>query len=203
MKVIVAVPTLIRYDLLRDFMASCEAGSRAPDCYYIVDNGRSLPQASAPSNAIVHTPPRNLGVAASWNHILRLQPPDTHVIIASDDVLMPERAIEELISKVRPGEAMHIRVFDEHAYTIFLQTPEVVEAVGWYDEQFYPAYWEDVDYDRRIRLAGVRTVDLGYKLDSKPSRTLAAAPAALRSQIRSGFAANERYYNAKWASPEN
>jgi GT2 family glycosyltransferase len=192
-------------------IASAERGTRPPDEYYIVDNGGKLDLAELMERmnravtVTVMSPPKNLGVAASWNRLLEIGGlHQAHVIIANDDVVIPETAVDRMVelAEKRDGEAVHIRVWDPPRYGLFLQTPEVARRVGLYDEKFYPAYWEDIDYERRMELAVIPRVHLGYERTDPGSRTLATASHELKTEINRGFENNKAYYRSKWGGPK-
>lgn len=152
-----AVPTLVNYDGLARLVASAETGSLTPTGYIIVDNsGKLLSSASYPSklsivadngkSLSVITPGKNIGVAAAWNRILDLREP---VIIANDDITLGTKQFEEMARDL----ASH--PFVGNGWCLFGQTPECTDRVGFYDENFYPAYYEDSDYSARMARAGV------------------------------------------------
>ncbi len=161
---LLGVPTLNRYDLLGRLIASAEAGTLKPSAYLIVDNGRRFneeaPRMPGVAAAItrgveirVLSPDTNLGVAASWNALLD-QP--ERIVISNDDVELGADTLEILA-----------RALTEHAFVIadgganangwclFAQTRACFERIGPYDENFYPAYFEDSDYLQRMHLAGM------------------------------------------------
>jgi GT2 family glycosyltransferase len=154
---ILGVPTLSRYDLLEKLIASAERGSVRPSAYLIIDNGgKYLPLKSGrlKNNMTIHRPGRNIGVAASWNQILRYaHERGEPAVISNDDVEFKEKTFEELCRAIRlPG----IGLANALGWALFVQSPLTTRVVGPYDENFFPAYYEDVDYERRCALAGVR-----------------------------------------------
>lgn len=200
---ILAIPTLNRYDLCRCLVEHVERTStRKPDRYLIIDNGGSFDGASLGlgDRLTLHQPRENLGVAASWNYALQFAHPDAHVAIVNDDV-MPEPNDLALLygcAESHRGKAIHARV---DCFSFFLQTPETAVEVGYYDEHFWPAYYEDVDYERRLVLAGVNRIDVTPPRRKDPSQTLAGADDALRRTIEDGLRENHDYYCRKWGGP--
>lgn len=147
------IPTLCRYDLLARLLASVEAGSAQPDEYVIIDNGGKLAESglTLPANTrVIHTG-ENLGVARSWNIFLdeaisRNEP----VIISNDDVVFNKNTFVEMVG----GTSRNMFV-EGDGWCLFGQTPECTQKIGHYDEHFFPAYYEDSDYDVRLQRAGV------------------------------------------------
>jgi len=68
-----------------------------------------------------------------------------------------------------------------------------VHHVGLFDDAFYPAYWEDIEYEHRVRAAGIPVVQADIPVHHDNSSTLAAVP----NRIDVTFAANKSYYEAK------
>jgi GT2 family glycosyltransferase len=229
MTLILGVPTLNRYDLLNELVASAERGSLKPDRYYIVDNGGQIDVKVAegklvlPMNrAIVYQPGRNLGVAASWNLILKenyekqfcaeteastdeepiYMAEERTVIIAGDDIVLGDRTLELMVAKARESTRLFICANGASAWSLFLQKPELARKIGWYDEKFWPAYYEDNDYHRRMLLAGE---DYEGAVDAavthKRSSTIEAMSKEERTAFDVEFNKNQRYYGIKWGGP--
>lgn len=147
---ILGVPTLCRYDLLQKLIASVEAGSVQPDRWVIVDNGgKARRQLRLPERGTLIEPGNNLGVAASWNRIVD-EAAGEPVMIVNDDVTLGRDALASLV-----GLSSGSPVTRSHNWSLFVLRPECVAAVGYFDENFYPAYGEDDDYGYRMRLAGL------------------------------------------------
>jgi GT2 family glycosyltransferase len=187
------VPTIVRYDLLGRLLDSAERGSVKPDGYLIVDNGGGLAAAGVrvPENTRIIVPGKNLGVAAAWNLILDAAG-DEPVVISNDDLTLGPGAFATLSAEV----ATHPLV-TAGGWLLFAQAPACTQAVGYYDEGFFPAYYEDTDYARRMALCGFPRRDVRVELAHVGSASIKAQP-LLRSE-RSGA-----YYHAKWGgAPEH
>ena len=157
MRVHLGVPVLRRYDLLRELLLSAQAGTRRPGLTVVVDNGRRADRIAEALAGItlrveVFAPAEPLGVAASWNYLLRRLPEER--IIANDDVIFEPDSIEKIC------ETAGDLIFG-HGYSCFLMRDSATEKIGFFDEAISPgyAYWEDIDYDMRVRLACDRGVD--------------------------------------------
>ncbi len=79
----------------------------------------------------------------------------------------------------------------------FVITRHTLNAVGYFDENIHPAYDEDVDYSRRVDLAGLPKVETGFSGTHVGSATIMADP-GFRAQNGSTHAANDLYYARKW-----
>lgn len=74
------------------------------------------------------------------------------------------------------------------------------DVVGAFDENIWPIYWEDIDWDRRRMLAGlpVHIVEETTAVHAG-SKTSVTVPGLLE-QTNGWFAANEAYYRRKWGA---
>jgi len=144
---ILGVPSLWRYELLDRLIASALAGSRTPDEILVVDNGGKY-EAKDSRVRVIYSG-ENLGVAASWNRLLRAGA----WVISNDDVVFARRTFEELSGALEAGTLFVTGL----GWALFGQRPEVAEKIGYYDERFFPAYYEDDDYEVRLIDAGIAT----------------------------------------------
>lgn len=75
-------------------------------------------------------------------------------------------------------------------------TKKAIETLGYFDQNFWPAYWEDVDYNRRGKLAGLE------KVTARDTYVRHVGSASLRyvpdMQHHRQFLGNRFYYIQKW-----
>ena len=146
----VGIPTVTRYDLLKLTLARLVAGSRRPDRIILIDNGCRFevpPEMPIPIEIV--RPPYNLGVAASWNEILRRS--DGDVAILNDDVFVGPHTLDRMWLTT----GLMVSPISGREFSCFLQRRVLWERIGFYDEGFWPAYHEDADYARRMKLQGI------------------------------------------------
>lgn len=195
------IPTLCRYDLLKELIQSAEQGEQMPDGYIIVDNGGRLTREEvygwmrygsySPVTLDLITPDSNLGVAASWNRIIELAGPED-VIISNDDIVFNSRTFLELIISLRSHDFV-----EGDGWALFGQRSGLTKTVGWYDENFWPAYYEDVDYDLRLAKAGIvphRPLTEPVRHHGWATQTATGNP----DWLREGRERNHAYFLAKW-----
>lgn len=191
---IVAIPTLRRYDRLNLCLQSLFRGDARPREICIVDNGGGFePAARHPRCAVrLIRPDRNLGIAGSWNRIHELYAP-ADVVYCDDDIELGPDVLRALVACpdpfVSPIADRRLR------WSCFLQREPVWHAVGDYDDGFWPDLFADLDYRRRMRLAGLEpTVVEGHA-------------GIIRAGAATGWAAfdwsgwNRRRYVRKWGGP--
>lgn len=148
---ILGVPCLRRVDMLDRFVESVLAGSVVPEKILLVDNSDGAVEKHRLRFARVETiySGSNLGVAASWNRLLKAGA----WVISNDDVVFNRRTFEELSAALDGGKLF----VNGLGWALFGQRPEVAERIGYYDESFFPAYYEDDDYEVRLIDAGIPT----------------------------------------------
>lgn len=148
------IPTLNRYDLLDQLIASAERGSLVPDRYVIIDNGGGYANPSEKVSVI--QPGTNLGVANSWNELINLT--SDIRLICNDDLEFYPTTLEALVDAYQDDRVMYPHSAGLlNAFSCFTLPGQVVGKVGWFDPNISPfyAYFEDNDYAYRMLLLGV------------------------------------------------
>lgn len=207
-RITLAAPCFRRYDLLQKLFESAERGSRKPDQYFVVDNGcrlaglRASGEIRLPENTVVACTGRPNGVAGAWNIAFRENP--DWVIMSNDDVELHEGTVAALEEAANTSDAEFLfPSFSPGAmFCVFLAKRAMLERVGPFDERFYPAYFEDNDYHRRMRLAGVKEMLVdGASYGHFGSATLKSLSALEMEQHHKDFEKNRRFYIDKWGGP--
>jgi hypothetical protein len=94
----------------------------------------------------------NLGVAASWNQILRAFPASPLALLANNDVAFAPGVLRRLLDLADPSDPQLIPLLPgPAAFSAFAITPAAWDRIGLFSEDFYPAYFEDLDYRDRLR----------------------------------------------------
>lgn len=146
MSYIVGVPTLNRYDLLDECIESIWSGSIVPSQVVVIDNGGNYHTKCDKVQII--KPAENIGVAASWNLLHTFS---QHIVICNDDVVFEKDSLESLLAT----EGELVVPNGKIGWSCFKQSNNLWDAVGLYDEMFWPAYFEDNDYRYRMKLKGI------------------------------------------------
>lgn len=94
--------------------------------------------------------PKNYGVAGSWN--MGIAKGAAYTLIVSTSVRFGKslNEVAELIPE-RAGKTMCIY----EGYHMFAISKRLVDKVGTFDENFYPAYGEDQEFGHRLDLVGI------------------------------------------------
>jgi beta-1,4-mannosyl-glycoprotein beta-1,4-N-acetylglucosaminyltransferase len=100
------------------------------------------------------TPPGNIGCSGAWNLIIKSFLMSPYWVIANHDVCFEPGFLEEMVNKAQDPEVgmVHGGPGDrgDGMYDLFLIKDWVVQEFGLFDENFYPGYDEDVDYNVRL-----------------------------------------------------
>lgn len=192
---VVGVPVLNRADLAARMVESVDVAARL----VVVVNGRPdsivphVAEAVAANPAVVDVdwvvPARNLGVAASWNAIIRTHPEAPRWVIVNADITFAAGDLAHVATVEGPG------VWCLKEFAAFALTPDTVDTVGWFDENFHPIYYEDNDYRRRCQLAGVPVVDIESGAKHLTSSTIHSG---FWGHNQRTFPQNGAYYRDKW-----
>jgi GT2 family glycosyltransferase len=211
--------TLNRYDKLENLLKSVETWTLMPDAIYVMDNGGKLEQANflddfgdyeenpefhkflipkEKGEVIILNPGYNMGVGSSWNWFIRLVPSEV-VVISNDDVVLDPEAFENLYKAVEEHPENPIVNETEGSWSLFAQRKSSLKDIGEYDENFWPAYFEDNDYHYRMRQKGFeRHIADGVTFSHETSSTLQAFTEEQMQQHHARFRLNQIYYLEKW-----
>jgi len=186
---VLGVPILVRPDLLQEMFSSLdhEIGRMV-----IVDNGDVIPYDQDPRMTVVR-PGANLGVAASWNHIIKITPDAPWWAIVNFDVVFSPGDLDRLVDRMENGGEVVLL----GGFTAFGISRSAIAKAGWFDENFAPAYFEDNDYDMRCRLTGTPIEALPAGLRHRNSSTLRDSAQAREGNLRT-FKPNKERFKAKW-----
>lgn len=201
--VLFAIPTLNRYQHLTRILNVINDGTVRPGKFLIIDNGGMLVSEvekngwKLPEGCEIFNPGKNLGVAASWNVALRRG--FKYTVIGSDDCIPESDVIEQLVKSAddTKNPTMYSPTYDGKISisVFFLQSKNVTDKVGFYDERFYPGYYEDNDYHRRMKLQGL----IPYSLPFAKARHIDEGGATIRQfDQRKLLRDNEQLYIEKW-----
>ena len=165
MTLCIGIPTINRADLLEQSL--CDLVVRCPSARVIlVDNGQQNLEAMLKrlghdrGRYVVVENETNLGVAGSWNQIAKLawSYGHEHVWIVNDDIVLG-RDEADVLSAIKARPEPRLLLAPDARYASFVLPRAIHELIGDFDEQFYPAYCEDDDYEERLDRAGVPSMD--------------------------------------------
>lgn len=158
------IPVLNRGDLL---MRCVQSVDYPVETLFIINNGtdrgvcgfveqiqrRDIPNASLFGEIHVEQY-KNLGCARSWNHVMRTCPGAW--LMSGNDIQFTPGDIKKIADVLEANQDASIVC--AMGYAVYCMTEIGVKKVGLFDENFYPAYFEDNDHFRRVRLTGAKAV---------------------------------------------
>jgi glycosyltransferase involved in cell wall biosynthesis len=133
--------------------------------------------------------PQNIGVSAAWNIGLKRDHEYTVLLSAS---MMLYGDIEQWLVKANDWG-----VYSYHGWHLVGIRKATVSSVGYFDEKFYPAYYEDNDYHYRMKLKGIEFDRV--LIDATSAGNAMSMHAGV--PVRYGECAN--YYKKKWGGNPN
>lgn len=101
--------------------------------------------------------------------------------------------IRDGLRQMPKPEAAEITPDSAH-FCCFMIKPVTLEQVGWFDEHFFPACFEDTDYIYRIRLSGA----LAQATTAAPHLHYSSVS---QRTVDTRTAVNHGYYQQKWGGP--
>lgn len=197
-KLIVGIPTINRADLLNESLKKYFEDFIETEIV-IVDNGNQ-DIITRENKFFIYRPFENLGVSGSWNMIMDYaeKVKATHVLMLNDDVYLgkDEYSINSMINVF---EKIHF-INSEMNWSSFILSVEGYKKIGKFDENIYPAYFEDNDYCYRMRLLGIERLNTDYlnPVIYRNSQTIQKDP-----NLNLNFSKNRDYYISKWGGEPN
>jgi len=194
MNFVVGIPTINRADLLN------EALKKYAKCWptlkvYILDNGNQDIKTQN-ENQIVFQSEENIGVAASWNFLAEKAFADGYlrVLVLNDDIELDrdEKEIHLALNKYSDHEI----IIQQGTWCSFMLPKVVYDLIGPFDEDFFPAYFEDNDYEYRVK----RNKYTDIKKEPILNPTLYRNSMTIKKdrKLNANFANNRSRYITKW-----
>jgi GT2 family glycosyltransferase len=193
MKLIIGIPTLNRADLLNEALEKYFEDFKDTEIF-IVDNGNQSIITREEKFAI-YRPTENLGVAKSWNMIMDYanKVDATHVLMLNDDIYLGRTEHEIKMVMRNNQNADFIHSFQN--WCSYILTVDIWKKAGKFDEEFFPAYFEDNSFDYKMTLINAKKTWTSF-LDPflyRNSMTIAKDPA-----LNNRFAQNRATYIEMW-----
>ncbi len=205
------IPTLCRYDRLESMLDSVASSTVKPDQIIVIDNGRKLlykPFLFRHNNIDIYIPQTNLGVAGSCNQALRMV--KDWWFHCNDDVELEATLIEKMKAAIEtecgdriPDHNMPYMFLPDYgvgsAFTCFMMHKSITDVIGWWDEAFFPIYFEDNCFGYRMNVAGVkRKVVEGCKYHHHTSSSIKGLPPDQQEAHHHNFRKLQEYYIRKY-----
>jgi GT2 family glycosyltransferase len=192
-KLIIGIPTINRADLLNEALEKYFEDFQDTEIF-IVDNGNQSIITREKKFAI-YKPAENLGVAKSWNIIMDYADKldATHVLMLNDDIYLGKTE-HEIKMLIRNNEDVDF-INSFYNWCSYILKVEAWKIAGKFDEDFFPAYFEDNSFDYKMTLSGRKKTWTSFldPLVYRNSMTIAKDPA-----LNNRFEHNRQLYIRMW-----
>ena len=195
---LVGIPTINRADLLNEVLPKYYEDFYKNDIF-IIDNGnQNIIEREEKFHLL--KPNENLGVAKSWNKIIEkgIELGYQRVLILNDDVYLGKhrKDVEALIEKLYHADIIH----STKNFCAFVISTFAYQMYGKFDENFFPAYFEDKDYMYRLKIEGGYCIE-SEELDPEVYRNSMTIKKDI--ELNNDFGLNEKRYISKWGGLPN
>lgn len=204
MKLTIGIPTINRADLLTETLEDLRITGLGLHSLLIVDNGNQTINIPEELREIthIHRPVSNLGVGGSWNYMLHkgYSEDADNILLLNDDIVFG-KTVNEINGIIETHPNYQAVVGPKH-WSILLISRRCTETVGYFDEEFFPAYYEDNDYAYRINLLhnadpeNYNGLEFDAALDPKVFRN--SMTIQKDKNLNKRFNDNKKYFVSKW-----
>jgi len=192
--------TLNRFDLAERLMLSIDY---PVEHLVVVDNSGTQnwipPRVAMAKHQWNIQVPKGLGLVGAWNLIVKSTPytdqGDTpYWVLVNDDAWFEPGALARIAEQADRNALSFPDIVPD--WSCIVLGDKVVERAGLYDERFYPLYFDDNDYERRIDKKGIQIKRIDAKVHHENSSTLKSG---FQNQNSVTFRANQGLFEQKVA----
>ncbi len=153
----------------------------------------------------------NMGLATFFqlgrSHVLvcntdiELRPDAYRLLLAHGGPFVSCVSVDERYRMGQAGDREALESLGERPhpdFSSFLIRADVIDTVGWFNEDYYPAFVEDCEYHVRMHRAGVPAVCIDVPFLHHGSATIKNADPAERNIIARGAAANRERFRREY-----
>jgi GT2 family glycosyltransferase len=159
-----------------------------------------------------------ISLSTAWNQGLKRAMEDSefkYAYVINNDIEFEPFCVDQLIKFVESHpeyvlvSGLNTRDFgkqegkisdDACDFSAFLVTRECIDKVGFFDEGFVGAYYEDNDYHQRVKVAGLKSCvlcDVGFYHYGSKTLKEGLNPIELK-QSQANYDRNKAYFKQKW-----
>ena len=195
----IGIPTINRYDLLKEYLSGYLLTYFRGVEIFVMDNGdQDIGYQYTQSSVHVIKNPFPKSVAASWNSLCQLiYINHSYALILNDDIYL-ERHIDKINTFLTLHQNADIYL-SQQGFCSFILPKRTFLTIGGFDENFKGAYFEDRDYERRLKMAKaniLKTVVLNPTVFNESSSI------KKDKSLNKNFESNAAYYQAKWGGAQ-
>lgn len=193
----ILIPTINRKDLLVEALDWYI--TNLPVEILVLDNGKQGLVSGTPKLKIFELE-KPLGVAASWNWLVNraIERGFEYFLILNDDVIL-KRYPAEIHDVIDANADCFTRARPFYNWSAFILSKAIFNEVGNFDENFERCFFEDNDYEYRLKLAGIR---IAYNDTICPDVYVNSGSTQVNPEL-GDFLGNREYYIQKWGGIPN
>jgi hypothetical protein len=197
----IGIPTLNRSDLLNPTLD--KYFQQFPDIEIFIINNGDKTITSRSENFTIHKPESNYGVAKSWNYLCdQIFKDHKYALILNDDIEINLNQNE--INNFLVNQKFDIaRCQEQYHLSVFALSKACFQQYR-FDEDFYPAYFEDRDYLYRLKLNNGIILQHSFLNPSKFINSATISRDGGDPSINKNFHKLQNLYTNKWGGlPEH
>ena len=178
-------------------------------------------------NMITYTDPRTGSLAGNWNLGIKrgLQENCDLFLIINNDIILSPTTIDNLVKKIETKKYVLVSAVDHHEgfdnnpekmmdnyveyvedekdcyhpdFSCFMISKDTINKIGYFDENFFVAYFEDNDYHARIVLSGEKAIATTSALFYHFGSITANKNKSLTQVVADAFDNNKEYFKDKY-----
>jgi GT2 family glycosyltransferase len=181
-KLAVIIPTVDLLDMLKVLVKNVFDYTSGDYQVYVIENGQKEETIKwlKTQNVKAILNETNKGLSPAWNAGIReaLKDKCTHFALLSDDIELSEHWWDGCKKEFKKGSHLvSVESPFRHAHCIYsgwfyIIDKEVLDKVGYMDEQFSPFYFEDLDYSQRFVESGLKYSYADFEVVHHDSATI-------------------------------
>ena len=167
----------------------------------------------------------NRGVAGAWNKgicIARNVLACPYYAVLNNDIILQNDTLDKMIAVLKEPEiamstayntndktqtpadffykkpAEEYELTDAPDFSCFMLKKETIDKIGYFDEKFYPAYFEDNDYHYRINLAGLKAIKTTRSVYFHFGSQTIKNDSKIRVISNRNYIKNQKFFEKKW-----
>jgi len=155
---IVGIPTMLAHSGVKACIDVLE--QHYDNSIIIVNNSKLTYKFSLPEQVVFINIADHLGkplsVGASWNYVMRRYYAESEWMFVNDDFIF--HSLDDFYKLLRYAARNddHDLILTKAGFACFIIRKSAIAKIGYFDENFFPAYYEDCDYMYRAKLAGAK-----------------------------------------------
>lgn len=128
----------------------------------IVDNSGKGAYTPPTNDFVKHTwvlpMPYGLGLVGAWNLVVKATPHAPYWVLINDDAWFESGALQQIAENADATGLGYPLV--NPRWSAIVLGESIVDSIGLYDERFYPLYFDDNDFERRIETGGGKIYEI-------------------------------------------